>query len=70
MPPLQEAKDGGDSEGKPEHMLKHGKKQQQPKKGRKAQAKKPAHERQGDWVCGKCHNLNFAFRNSCNLCGA
>ena len=23
----------------------------------------------GDWNCENCHNLNFSFRNSCNLCG-
>jgi len=30
--------------------------------------KKPFLERPGDWVCIKCKNLNFAFRNSCNRC--
>ena len=24
--------------------------------------------RQGDWVCWSCKNLNFAFRNECNIC--
>merc|ERR1711871_1304946 len=23
-----------------------------------------------DWHCPKCNNLNFAFRTSCNCCGA
>lgn len=23
----------------------------------------------GDWNCENCTNLNFSFRNSCNLCG-
>ena len=25
-------------------------------------------ERNGDWVCGNCRNLNFAFRIICNRC--
>ena len=30
--------------------------------------KKPLIERKGDWQCPLCHNLNFAFRVSCNRC--
>ena len=26
--------------------------------------------RQNDWICKKCHNLNFAFRIFCNRCSA
>jgi hypothetical protein len=29
---------------------------------------KPFTERTGDWICKKCKNLNFAFRNECNRC--
>lgn len=29
---------------------------------------KPFVERKGDWVCKKCKNLNFAFRQECNRC--
>ena len=25
-------------------------------------------QRDGDWVCLNCKNLNFSFRNNCNLC--
>ena len=25
-------------------------------------------EREGDWICNKCQNLNFAFRLQCNRC--
>ena len=25
-------------------------------------------EREGDWVCFKCKNLNFSFRKICNRC--
>lgn len=25
-------------------------------------------ERNGDWTCKKCNNLNFAFRKECNMC--
>ena len=31
---------------------------------------RPFIERQGDWVCKFCRNLNFAFRNECNRCHA
>jgi len=30
--------------------------------------KKPFIEREGDWVCYKCKNLNFSFRLTCNRC--
>ena len=30
--------------------------------------KKPFIEREGDWICIKCNNLNFSFRNNCNRC--
>ena len=30
---------------------------------------RPFTERQGDWICKFCKNLNFAFRNECNRCG-
>lgn len=25
-------------------------------------------EREGDWICSSCKNLNFAFRKVCNRC--
>ena len=25
-------------------------------------------EREGDWICAKCKNLNFSFRTFCNRC--
>ena len=27
-------------------------------------------EREGDWTCFFCKNLNFSFRKKCNICGA
>lgn len=30
--------------------------------------KKPFIEREGDWVCYQCKNLNFSFRLTCNRC--
>jgi len=30
--------------------------------------KKPLVERQGDWICNRCKNLNFSFRMICNRC--
>lgn len=30
--------------------------------------KKPFIEREGDWVCNYCKNLNFSFRLKCNRC--
>ena len=29
---------------------------------------KPFTEREGDWICNCCKNLNFAFRVECNRC--
>lgn len=29
---------------------------------------RPFTERDGDWICNNCKNLNFAFRNKCNRC--
>lgn len=29
---------------------------------------KPFVEREGDWICKNCNNLNFAFRMECNRC--
>ena len=29
---------------------------------------KPFMERSGDWICKKCKNLNFSFRQECNRC--
>ena len=29
---------------------------------------KPFTEREGDWICNNCKNLNFAFRVECNRC--
>ena len=29
---------------------------------------KPFAEREGDWICNSCKNLNFAFRVECNRC--
>ena len=29
---------------------------------------RPFAERTGDWICKKCKNLNFAFRQECNRC--
>ena len=26
--------------------------------------------RKGDWLCNKCHNINFHFRTICNVCKA
>lgn len=33
-----------------------------------AKKKKPFIEREGDWICSNCKNLNFAFRLNCNRC--
>ena len=40
-----------------------------PKKGEhEKKKKKPFVEREGDWICFQCKNLNFAFRTNCNRC--
>lgn len=35
---------------------------------KKKPKKKKLNERDGDWTCFKCKNLNFAFRSFCNRC--
>lgn len=35
---------------------------------RKHNGHKKLEERQGDWVCPRCQNLNFSFRSICNRC--
>jgi len=34
----------------------------------KKKKQKAFSERNGDWFCKKCNNLNFAFRKECNMC--
>ena len=38
------------------------------KKGKKGKFLKGFKERDGDWTCYYCKNLNFTFRNICNRC--
>ena len=39
------------------------------KKKKSDKKKKELNEREGDWHCYQCKNLNFKFRNKCNKCG-
>jgi hypothetical protein len=50
-----------------ENLLSKSKIKQIPKSDSK-KIKKPFIEREGDWVCFQCKNLNFSFRVSCNRC--
>ena len=38
-------------------------------KKKKKKNKKNFEEREGDWNCYFCRNLNFTFRKKCNKCG-
>jgi uncharacterized protein YcbX len=38
------------------------------KKNKIKKGKKKFLEREGDWKCFKCKNINFAFRKNCNRC--
>lgn len=40
----------------------------QEKKKNKSRKNKEFVEREGDWSCYRCKNVNFAFRNKCNKC--
>ena len=40
------------------------------KKINKNKIKKNFVEREGDWTCFYCGNLNFSFRKNCNRCGS
>ena len=44
------------------NILIYNNKVKQKKRGR------PFTEREGDWICSSCKNLNFAFRVECNRC--
>ena len=44
------------------NILMYNNKVKQKKRGR------PFTEREGDWICSSCKNLNFAFRVICNRC--
>lgn len=48
------SEDSEEKKGKVEKILTH--------------IKRPLREKEGDWVCLKCTNLNFAFRDACNIC--
>ena len=34
----------------------------------KKKYKKQFNEREGDWFCSQCKNINFSFRTHCNIC--
>lgn len=38
------------------------------KNSKKDTNKKEFVERKGDWSCIRCKNINFSFRNECNIC--
>jgi len=44
------------------------KKNKKSKKNIKLKKEKKYFEREGDWCCYKCKNMNFTFRNYCNRC--
>lgn len=39
-----------------------------PGKAQADKSKKHTKERAGDWICQRCFNHNFSFRESCNMC--
>ena len=77
----KKAKGTDDNEGKPEHMTKP-KKGRKVRKDEaatnenssvefnrvKKDKKAGNQERVGDWVCQRCFNHNFSFRDTCNMC--
>ena len=38
------------------------------KKSKKNNNKKYKDKRPFDWICNRCSNLNYSFRNFCNIC--
>ena len=44
------------------------KKEEKRKARRKKKYKKQFNEREGDWFCSQCKNINFSFRTHCNIC--
>ena len=40
----------------------------EPNEKKKKKKNKEFVEREGDWPCYRCKNINFAFRNKCNKC--
>ena len=48
---------------------KKGYKKEENRKGRrKKKNTKQFSEREGDWYCSQCKNINFSFRTRCNIC--
>ena len=47
---------------------KKGYKKEERKVRRKKKYKKQFNEREGDWFCSQCKNINFSFRTHCNIC--
>lgn len=65
----EEAKEEISSAEPKSHNIKFSQPQKKySKKALKEQKKKKIEERDGDWNCYKCKNLNFAFRHYCNRC--
>ena len=38
------------------------------KNNKKKRKKQEFEEREGDWPCYRCKNINFSFRDKCNKC--
>ena len=38
------------------------------KKSKKVKEQKHRVKRPSDWICNRCHNLNYSFRIVCNIC--
>ena len=38
------------------------------KERKNSNKKKEFEEKEGDWICCKCRNINFSFRKQCNKC--
>ena len=66
--PLKYRKNEQNSQDNNFNNIKFNKNNSDNGKKNKQKNKKHFEMRDGDWLCSKCNNLNFSFRNKCNRC--
>lgn len=66
--PINDKENKNNSSLKNVNKFKQSNKSNQKNDNNNKKIKRPFIEREGDWICLNCKNLNFSFRVSCNRC--